>query len=310
MNLFTKKPSILIEGEKAKFKPNAIIQCLIFLLIFIISQISAAIPSVIYLFSKLIQNSNITSPNEVMDLTNSNMTEIVMISNFGTIFLIIFAIIYCKFIEKRSLHSMGFVKNEAAMEYFKGFIAAFILFSLAVLIAYLTGSINIEGFNSNISYSIIFIFFLGFLFQGMSEEVLLRGYLMVSLSNKMPVIFAIIINSVIFSLLHISNPGFSFLAFINISLYGILASIYTIKRDSLWGICAFHSCWNFIQGNFYGLEVSGLETNNSILSISSNSSMSLLNGGSFGLEAGLAVSIVLVIGIFLLLFTKNKNNAV
>lgn len=310
MKLFNKKPSILVEAENAKFKANPFVQFLIFLLIFFIAQIISAIPIMIYFISKIFSNNSLdlSSSNEIYDFTMSLSTEpsIVLILLFCTIFTILATIVYCRFIEKRSLYSMGFVKKDGVSEYLKGLAFGLLLFSVAVLISTITGAIKFNGINSGFSIGIIILFFFGFLIQGMSEEVAFRGYFMISLSNRMPIIFAIIINSILFSLFHGLNPGFSLLAFINISLYGIFASIYTIKRDSLLGICAFHSIWNFVQGNLYGLEVSGTETSNSILSFTSNNSMSLINGGSFGLEGGIAVSIVLIIGIIFLFFSKNK----
>ena len=54
------------------------------------------------------------------------------------------------------------------------------------------------------------------------------------------------------------------LAFINLTLFGVFASLYFIKRGSIWGIGAFHSIWNLVQGNFWGLSVSGGATECSV----------------------------------------------
>ena len=312
MNLFSTKPSMLEEAEKAHFKPHFILQVLLFVLVFFVVQIPSSIISAFYMIQRALSDPNVNDISKLEEyltnIENSMPQNLMLISLFCTAIATVLTIVYCKFIEKRSLHSMGLVKKSAISDYFKGLLIGFLIFSLSVLIAYVTGTIEFNGLNSNIAYGIIFLFFLGFLIQGMNEEVMLRGYLMVSLANKGPIIAAIIVNSVIFALLHLLNPGVSFLPIFNIALFGAFASIYALKSDSLWGICAVHSAWNFVQGNFFGFQVSGLETSSSILSFSATKSGELINGGSFGMEGGLAVTISLALGIIILLFIKGKNS--
>ena len=71
-----------------------------------------------------------------------------------------------------------------------------------------------------------------------------------------------------------------------------------------------HTVWNFVQGNVFGMEVSGLEISCSLFSSTSDPSRSLWNGGSFGAEGGLSVTIVLTIAILVMLFTARGNAAV
>jgi membrane protease YdiL (CAAX protease family) len=129
---------------------------------------------------------------------------------------------------------------------------------------------------------------------------------MVSISRRYPVVVAIMINSIVFAMLHLLNSGISFLAFINLILYGILASLYFIKRGNIWGVAAFHSIWNFVQGNFYGIKVSGMDTGTSVFASSTEAGKAIINGGAFGLEGGLGVTIVLVIGIVMIYLMKEK----
>lgn len=310
MNLFTTKPSIMEEAEKAKFKPHFMIQLLIFVLVFFIGQIGASIPVIVATVRKVLQEEGGLDPNTVTGYATNMPQDLMLVSLFSTLIATILTIVYCRFIEKRSLHSIGFVKKKGVSDYFLGLLIGLILFSFSVLIAYLTGSVEFNGLNPTISYGIILLFLIAFIIQGMSEEVILRGYLMVSLSTKIPVIAAILINSLIFSVLHFTNPGASPLAALNIALFGIFASIFALKSDSLWGVCGIHSAWNFVQGNFFGFKVSGLDTTSSILSFSASEAGSLFNGGSFGMEGGLGVTITLALGIIIVLLVKGKNSKV
>ncbi len=181
------------------------------------------------------------------------------------------------------------------------------MFSAAVLICVLTGTLEFSGFILGDGIVLLIFFFFGFILQGMSEEVLCRGFFMPTLAARMPVILAIIINSVVFAALHLLNSGIGVLPIINLTLFGVFASVYMIKTNNIWGISAIHSIWNFVQGNFYGIKVSGTDTAVSVFGFASNETGELINGGAFGLEGGISVSIVLIIATAIMLFYKKKQ---
>lgn len=104
--------------------------------------------------------------------------------------------------------------------------------------------------------------------------------------------------------MHAFNNGFTLLAAVNLILCGVLFSVYALRTGNLWGACAFHSIWNFAQGNFYGLPVSGIDSGDTIFSMQLAGSK-LANGGDFGLEASLATTIVMALWIAVLLFVPN-----
>jgi len=120
---------------------------------------------------------------------------------------------------------------------------------------------------------------------------------------------AVILNALFFAALHLGNSGISALAFVNLTLFGVFASVYFIKRGNIWGIGAIHSIWNFVQGNFYGIKVSGMESSCSVFASAMTEGRDLIHGGAFGLEGGLAVTLVLVAGTLFLL-TKPAKDAV
>lgn len=306
MKFYNENSLMLQEAKKARFQPNAIIQILVFIVVFLAAEIAASIIPGIAMFANIFSKS-LSGNIDVHDYTSNLSSTIMIISLFCTAIITFLTIIHCRFIEKRSLTSMGFIKKNAVKQYCLGYLIGIIIFSIAFFIAVITGAIEINGFNNNIVWLTFILFFFGFLIQGMSEEVLLRGYFMVSLSNRAPMIAAILINSVVFAMLHLANNGISILAFINLILFGIFASLYVLKTGNLWGACAIHSAWNFFQGNIFGILVSGSDSSTSILSVTNNTSLNFINGGTFGMEGGIAVSIVLVIGIILLYFYKGKS---
>lgn len=118
---------------------------------------------------------------------------------------------------------------------------------------------------------------------------------------------AAVINATAFAAMHLFNPGISPLAVINLMLFGIFASVCFIQTNNIWLIGALHSVWNLTQGNVYGIKVSGMDSRCSVFSASTPEGMEIFHGGAFGLEGGLAVTIVLMAGIAAMLFLLKNN---
>ena len=87
-------------------------------------------------------------------------------------------------------------------QYIAGLVAGAAAFSAVYIICVVTGSVKCEGISQNIMPLYIIGYFLGYLLQGMAEEVLCRGYLMVSLSRRYHVTLAITASSLFFAFLH------------------------------------------------------------------------------------------------------------
>ena len=224
---------------------------------------------------------------------------VLLCTGFGTIMVLL----YCRYIECRKFRTMGFRKQGAVFQYLMGIAAGILAFSAVVGIALLCGGLQFNGYVGQFTGSLLVVF-LGFLVQGMSEEVLFRGMMMTSTLRHHNLWWAIGINSVLFGSCHCLNDGFSAFAMLNLVLYSVMISLYVLRTDNLWGACAFHSIWNFAQGNFYGLPVSGIDSGDTILSMSLNGS-SIANGGEFGLEASIGCTIVMSVMIVGLLFIPN-----
>lgn len=231
---------------------------------------------------------------------------------FSTAFIIIAVVIYCRRIERRSFASMGIIKKDSAKEYLVGLLIGALMFSLSAGICILCGGSKIALSNDFSSGDIIrpsvslFVLGAGFAVQGMSEEILCRSYLLCTLSRRYSPLTAVLANSLMFTSLHVFNNGLSPIAIINLILFGIFASVYFLRRGSIWGIAAIHSAWNFVQGNIFGFNVSGTGGTTSLLSASLNDGLDWLHGGEFGPEGGIAVTVVLTVGIALMLLSKTK----
>ena len=238
--------------------------------------------------------------NKMMQLI-SNMPEwMTIVTLISELLIIVVVCLYCRFVEKRKLNTLGFKKKGAILSYFKGMILSLVVFSVAYFICIFTRSITFDGIAQNIPVIYIIGYFIGYMIQGMAEEVLCRGYLFVSLTRRYHVINAAIFSAFFFAMLHGMNSGVDGLAMFNLFLYGLFAALLFVDCENIWIVGAFHSVWNFVQGNLYGISVSGNKITSSIFtSTSAEGGASVINGGSFGMEGGFAITIVLIIAIFI-----------
>lgn len=290
-------------GEKKGW--NIVLEILLFIGIFLLSSFGQTIVmmpfELVMLFKDpaylaAIQAGDVEAAAEAsMNIVSDESYKVIMLFSEIAIILIVFGM--CALIQKRSPRKLGFTKGNFLKEYGIGLVVGFVLFTVAVLISLATGAMTISFTGGGV---ILIFFAIGYMIQGMAEEVLCRGYLMCSIARKYPLWVGVIANAVMFAALHLFNAGIAPLAFANLILFGVLASLYFIRRGNIWGIGAVHSVWNFAQGNFYGIQVSGTGFDTSVFTSTFDESKGLINGGAFGLEGGIAVTIVLAAGIALL----------
>lgn len=238
------------------------------------------------------------------------MDGLLVASLFVTIVPILLVFAFCALVQKRKPRTIGFTKKKWLSEYLWGLFIGAAIFSMGILLCIVTGALKFTGFSDGFNLGMFILFFFGFMVQGMSEEVLCRGYLMVSIARRSSLPVAILANSLFFAALHLGNSGISVLAFINLTLFGIFASIMFVRRGSIWMIGAVHSIWNFVQGNVFGILVSGMELDCRVLNAEVVDGMTFINGGAFGLEGGIAVTVVLLGGIVLMCLNGKKEKVI
>ena len=235
----------------------------------------------------------------IIDLEVMIILEYIML-----IVMTLMLFLFMKYIDKQPFFHIGLQTNGRLKEFNYGIAVGFLIMASAYLFLYFTGEINFEGYNFNYEKILLSIV----LFAGISlfEEIIFRGYLLKNLLESFNPLVALFISSILFSLIHGSNPNVTTIGLINIFLAGFFLGVSYVFTKNLWFPVALHFSWNFFQSMF-GFRVSGLDSYSIIeFSIIENN---LLNGGEFGFESSILSIGILIIGTYLIFkyFKKSKN---
>ncbi|PFD69218.1 CPBP family intramembrane metalloprotease domain-containing protein [Bacillus cereus] len=226
-------------------------------------------------------------------------SNIEMILTFGG--AIFFVFLWIKFVEKRSFSSIGFWRDQWIRKYLSGALIGFIFISIPVMLLLLIGNVQLEMQRITPTTILGIVGSLvAFLIQGATEEIIVRGWLFPVLSVRSRIWVGIVVTSLLFGFLHLLNPGITILSISNIILVGVFAAFYVLKDNSLWGICAWHSLWNWAQFNIYGFAVSGMAMYSTPLFKPVTNGSEFLHGGSFGIEGSIITTIMLSIASIVL----------
>lgn len=296
------RSTVLAEASKARYKPSIWRLVLIFIGLFILGQVVSLLIVIPFVLSAI--------PSHELSITSIDafINSKLWVSLLATIPTTVVFLYYMKYVERRSFASMGFVRGKIAAHYVQGLGWGVLMCLVALGIACTLSGMRFEGFTAVLPWGMLLLYFVGFLFQGMSEEVICRSFLMVSAANKAPLWIGIALNSLVFAVMHLANDGVTVLSFLNLVLYGVFASFFFLRTDNVWGIGALHATWNFTQGNLLGVQVSGNVLQDTAMHFGSTEAPAIISGGKFGLEGSIATSIVYLAAIFLLIFLPRRQN--
>ena len=299
--MLSRKNSIINSYKNEKKSPNFI---------------WAIILSLIFMYGGSLIGSLATVPlylalsNVPLFFNNQDLLSL-LITLFSFAFISLLVFFRVKVIEKRSLSSIGFNKNNWLKKYSLGFLIGLVMMSIIVLILLSFGYITVEKNPIQLvgisAISSILVILFGWIIQGATEEILTRGWLLNVLSTKYNIGVGLLISSTLFGLMHLTNPNVNYIAVINIILVGLFYGLYVIKTNDLWSVCGMHSAWNFAQGNIFGFEVSGLDISVGTLIDLNLVENDFITGGVFGPEASIVATFVLLLSIIILLFINNTN---
>jgi membrane protease YdiL (CAAX protease family) len=223
-------------------------------------------------------------------------------------------------IERRPNSVYGLGGSRKLPLFFAGLAWGVTCLSLLVLTLWKTGLLVIDGrllFGSEVlRYGAIWL--LGFLFVGLLEEYLVRGYLQYTLTRGLAGLYqsvfktshsaalgfwtSALIFSILFGLGHGSNPGESPIGLLSAGLAGFVFCFSLWRTRSLWWAVGFHTSWDWAQSFLYGVADSGMMAQHHLLA-THPVGKPILSGGATGPEGSIFIVAVLGVASLIIVFT-------
>jgi len=143
-----------------------------------------------------------------------------------------------------------------------------------------------------------------------SEEALFRGYPLQTFLHSNLTWFGILFMAVVFATTHVGNPRADTLSWINTFVAGVWFAVAYLKTRDLWFPFGMHLMWNWMQGAFFGIEVSGLtDITSAPLLKEIDCGPAWLTGEAYGIEAGVACTVALVVSTLVIFLLPDRKSA-
>lgn len=218
---------------------------------------------------------------------------------YGVLAILLAAWAMVRFIDRRSFTSLGFVAAKAIRDLVTGLLLGAGLIALAVVILWLAGWARTVP-SVAFSWSTLALTGTAMLLNTVTQEVMVRGYVLQTVASQFRILVAVIVSSVIFAALHagaIAEGGV--LPALNLFAAGVLLAVaYTASRN-LWLPIGLHFAWNVVQGPVLGITVSGQALDSGWRMVELDGPVAF-TGGAFGLEGGVVATFVTMLGIVIL----------
>ena len=195
---------------------------------------------------------------------------------------------------KKPFSRLGLAVGGRVPDVLAAFGLAVVLYAAGFGVSLMAGWVEVEAIVFHPADLLLSLLF--FLLVGVYEEVTVRGFVLGSLLDAGVNRFvALGVTSLLFSAMHLANPGLGVLPLVNLALAGLLLGASYIYTRNLWFPIVLHWFWNYLQGPVLGYEVSGTRFADSLFRLRLSGS-DLLTGGAFGFEGSLLCTILLVAG--------------
>jgi membrane protease YdiL (CAAX protease family) len=203
------------------------------------------------------------------------------------------------FIEKRPFRRYGLDLTRALPDFATGFAWGFVMLSALVAALYFTHAIAFHGLALHGLPTLAYAFYwaAAFLFVGLLEEFLFRGYLQYTLTRGLTGIVphgvafwisALVFSVGLFAWTHTSNGGETAWGIFAVALAGVTFVFSLYRTGTLWWAIGFHAAWDWAQSYFYGTPDSGNLARGHLLA-TNPTGHPLLSGATAGPEGSVLV---------------------
>ena len=205
----------------------------------------------------------------------------------------------CVRVEGRTLASIGWNPGwPAARQLLLGLAGGVALLLLALLLVYLAGGVHLVRLPDDVVWGVVRGAGL-MLGVGVMEELGYRGYPLQRAIHGLGVRGGMALLAVLFCLSHpldaTMSAGVMVIAMLNLFVFALVESLLWWRTGSLAAAIGAHMGWNWMQQTL-GFGVSGIESHGGWKPVF-HGAPEWLTGGSFGLEASIAATVVLVLAL-------------
>ena len=203
-------------------------------------------------------------------------------------------LIMTKFVEKRKFSTLGFQSERIINNISIGLIIGLFWIIISFVGQYVFGTI-FKGAQNTIPAGTFIIYGIALLVNAFLQEILFRSYIYQSIETNFNALSAIIITSVLFSVVHIGAIKAGIIPSFNVFGAGLVFAIAYYKTKTLWMPITIHFIWNFLVSSilykpipdYKGLELFQLKGSN------------LLAGGENGVQTTILTTFTIIIVIML-----------
>jgi hypothetical protein len=234
-----------------------------------------------------------------------------LIGEFVQLCLVLVATWIMARIEGRKLAVYGYAGRARLIRFVSGCVWGFVALSGLVLVLWQT---HLLAFDSGhltglVAWKYGLAWFVVFVFTGIFEESLLRGYLQYTLTRGIGFWWGALLMSILFGAIHGHNQGESPVGLFSAGAVGLVFCISLWYTGSLWFAIGFHAAWDWGQTFFYGTPDSGMVARGHFLSEHPTGPL-LWSGGPTGPEGSLyIVPLLLIMALVMWLWWRRKGVA-
>jgi hypothetical protein len=231
-----------------------------------------------------------------------------------------------RMLDRRPFIDFGFqINRDWWMDFGFGLFLGGLLMTITFLVEWVAGWVTVTGTfvtqYPDLGFGLaLLIPFLAFLLVGFYEELFSRGYQLTNLAegfnqgwigSRGAILIATLISSLIFGVLHATNPNATLFSTLNICMAGFMLAAGFVLTGQLAIPIGIHITWNFFQGNVFGFPVSGANFRTATLIAIQQEGPDLWTGGAFGPEGGLlGLGVMLLGALFVVLWVRWKQGKV
>jgi len=209
----------------------------------------------------------------------------IMIEGAGIIVVLLAAAIMSR-IERKPFGTYGLsLRSAFGRNFWQGILAGLAFESVEMLVMSALGgfSFGTLALAGGVLIKFAALWAIAFLFVGVLEEFLFRGYAQFTLGACIGFWPAAILMSILFGALHISNPGEGWVGALSVALFGLFACFTLQRTGNLWFVIGFHSATDYAESFIFSAPDSGLLAQGHLLN-SSFHGPRWLTGGTVGPE--------------------------